>query len=129
MNPGLRFWLVLYPRTITSLRHAWTHPAFEPTTVPETRPSKFKELQQKSKAINEASEEWLREWFDGNGLEHDRVMGVIKGEHGADGWIENDSMLAGDNGSVINIPPEFWNHVENILGPQDKKPDYFTCSC
>ena len=127
--PGERFWVYLYPRSITSLSHRWGHPSFETQTTTYAPPSQ-----------KVASEQWLRDFCEKSDCpSYERVMAVI-----VEGRIEGDRSDYGYGGAYIDdeymhftgsdahgeIPPEFWMHVENVLGhPVKTKPTYFSCSC
>jgi hypothetical protein len=123
---GQRFWLVVYPRTITSLRHVWTHPAFDQEAERASR----------SKSLSEA---WLRDFCsvsDCPGYEY--VMEVVTSNADSSGNDEygwwKDSECIGFRGvdAHSSIPPEFWDHVEIVTGkkiPWDRRAKYFTCSC
>ena len=124
--PGQRFWLVIYPRQIHSLRHVWTHPAFpDPTEVREVKVSKG------------ASEAWLRDFVDHSDCPpYEELMNLLGGEYlrDPDGYLSVtvDGEYIHFNGRDAHgmIPPEFWDHVENVLGRKmEHRPNYFSCSC
>lgn len=118
---GDRFWLVVYPRQITSLRHVWEHPDF-PASPDVTLAPRYS-----------ASEQWIRNFADGVSLHYDVLM------EGAAEWV--DSKKRGGWGEYLcfgglleglSVPDEFWPHYEAVTGQQveeDHRGSFFTCSC
>lgn len=128
--PGDRFWVYLYPRTITSLAHRWGHPAFESNIA-----SKAAEVSSINPGFHYAtptmalaSERWLRDWcadsFDRPS--YDALMGAVKAMNEGEEYLT----IYGTDASG-DIPGEIWGHVENVLGHgiKGQKPTYFSCSC
>lgn len=114
--PEQRFYMMLFPQTITSLRHEWTHPAFSAVEAENAKPDKS------------ASEKWLREHAERLGLDLDDLIhyaecylktGLTKVEQGSTQWRDNFS------------PTEFWPHYEAYTGftVQDKEAGIFCCTC
>ena len=122
VRKGERFWLVIFPRQITSLRHVWEHPDFPPpgetdATEPAMHPS----------------EKWIRDWCATIPLDYGIVMSgaadyVRDRERGGYGeYLCFGGLLEGEY-----VPDEFWHHYDAVTGsntPEDHRGSFFTCSC
>lgn len=121
VQKGERFWLVVYPRQITSLRHVWEHPGF-PAQVISEAPSKSE------------SEKWMRAWA----MEHTSYdyYGSDDGGKLSEDGAYSFAINAGHNLSVgpyedarDHIDNEWWAHWEAITGCRGQRGEYFSCSC
>lgn len=113
---GERFWLIVYPRQITSLRHVWEHPDFNDTSV---------KMNVTDKKVS--SEQWLRDFCSSNDCPpYETIMEVIR-----TGRADDEEYLYFEGIDAHGaIPDEFWDHVENVLGYRiSYPPSYFSCSC
>lgn len=127
VKPGQRFYLFLYPQSIQSLRHVWTHPAF---------PDEFKA---NTPASSSESEAWLRHWIASHDVpDYDELMELFdKGslqmgdsEYYGNSHMDGEYVYINGQDAHAEIPLEFWTHVENVLGKALRdKPKWFTCSC
>jgi hypothetical protein len=122
IQKGEHFWLVVYPRQITSLRHVWTHPKFKdmegPTVVAAVAPPS----DEVSKAIA-----WMQNYADEIEVGYSELLDRARSyvEYG-DYWSE------GGKFESMSVPVEFWDHYELItdhhVDPTDKG-NFFSCSC
>jgi hypothetical protein len=122
VSKGERFWLAIYPRQITSLRHVWSHPGI----VDETAVVRIRAIGDKA-----VSESWLRKFVSiSNCPDYESVISAAIGE-GDEQWDGQHLHFDGRDAHG-EIPPEFWDHVEIVTGraiPREKRATYFSCSC
>jgi len=137
VKKGEWFWLMLYPRQITSLRHVWEHPDFPASGLGPTKQTKdeltpeqerAKEKIQRvanevgvpARALIEAATGGIGRWNE----EEDWEPYSIQLEHGCF-YVGGTEV----NGSV---PEEFWDWVETLTGvhvAEKDRAEYFSCSC
>ena len=122
---GERFWVYLYPRTITALSHQWQHPAFEKMEK-ETKEAKENEV----KSAKEKSEAWLRNFCETHNVpSYESTLQTVQDA------VRNDELRYGHitvygQDAHCDLPNEFWQHMEVVLGVEiQHRPEYFSCSC
>ena len=107
---GTPFWLLLYPQTITSLRHEWTHPAFANAPV--------------SPAV-ELSNAWLRRFASRVGFSYDDLVGLADDlQHGHACVGDDDNQARFDNER-----DDFLRHLSVVTGKTFGEHVYFSCAC
>ena len=113
VKQGQRFYMFLYPGTITSLRHSWTHPAFR------------NEREQIFQAGNEASNRWLGDYATEVDLTYGELIAA------AIGYVKYGNYISdGGKWEGMYVPDEFWDHFENVTGIRNEnKGSFFSCSC
>lgn len=134
VTKGERFWFVMLPRTIKSLRHVWAHPAFLDevgTPAPDGEPEEVPPAIQTLRGLQtkERSERWLREFCaSADCPSYETVMATIANGNPAT-WDDGYLHFSGSDAHG-EIPAEFWDHAETVLGRKlEQRPTYFSCSC
>lgn len=132
VKQGESFWLCLYPKTITSLRHEWVHPAFPASDTP--KPSEH------SDEVS-ASKRWLEAYvrmhcpYWSEGVANERPQ--------SDGGLSRFLRLVEEERTIfyygsdchglydVEKPDELFHHLSIVLGRKIDAEYFeaFTCSC
>jgi hypothetical protein len=144
--PGQPFWLLVYPRTITSLRHVWEHPNFPPVQTERIVEKEVIKEVEVNKEVNnplkprtyEEATKWLENWLNVNGSVS--LNNIIDAYNDEGNYVSvNDYTSIMIDGEYIHvsgsdasgyIPDEFFDNLEVILGRRIRnRPEYFSCAC
>lgn len=114
INKGSAFWGLLFPGTITGMRHHWEHPAF--STVAEISKSEL----------------WLRQFADRWGMDFNEIIeGAAKeGDHRYITARGQDLHSEEELGEDLNL---FWEHLSKYtnlhFSEEHKRSTGWSCSC
>lgn len=143
--PGQRFWLVVMPRQITSLRHVWEHPDFpdsRETSHVVVAPKAWDDLSDAERKTHvsigtELGKAW--EFMENYAEELSDYEGDITAEQLFDQGLEaiedpnGYNYLVGGSSMEGGRPSaEFWEAMSVLLNrdlTDVEKPNFFSCSC
>lgn len=120
VRPGERFWMFLYPNTITALRHDWTHPGFK-----SDRELSAETMEMLSGC--EEAENWIRAFSAKYGVSYDEMVSAAQ-----DYLDTGEYFCRGGTFEGEWVPDEFWDHFEKVTRkavPSEKRDSFFTCAC
>ncbi len=128
VKSGERCYLFLYPNTVTSLRHEWTHPAFERGSEAKCN-DRLREESRPSEAAS--AEAWITQFAENFDMSMTELIqhaekcltqewGFIT-QYDSDSW--RDDWYEGEE--------EFWKRYAIVTGKPipNEKPTVFSCSC
>lgn len=125
--PDQDFYMCLFPNTVTGMRHAWVHPAFEDDAFYGSV-EKFEE--------NE-SEQWLKNFAEEICITYEQLIGAIEtwlDTQDGEGWGHHFCFNGVDTPSEsYDQREDMWKHYKNLN--RKAVPDHcfddhiFTCSC
>lgn len=136
VNIGERFWLVIYPRQIHSLRHVWTHPSFPEENEINDVDKSIKWMENFAKNIRYIKyHDVLPESTIEIGIDYKTLMGLAYtwlGGEGGFSTIYNGFDTQDIESEHDEDIEEFWFHYEIITGKKVDEPqkiDFFGCCC
>ncbi len=120
VRKGQRFYMLLFPNTITSLRHEWTHPNFK---------------EQETVALEDEmvanAKEWIEYFAESIDVTYSHLMAAA-GQY----LIDGKEIFNGSNDSYNNVSKSewnrFWDYYEIVNGVKVNNKDtgaIFHCAC
>lgn len=123
VQKGERFFLCVYPGTIMSLRHQWSHAEID-------RPEPASRRVNLRRASAKGARAWIEKFADRLGYTYEELM------HAAQEWLIHREYWHDDNENYKLVDESewktFWLHHETLTGqipPEQYQECFFSCSC